>query len=590
MKHVIARAIVCSMLLTLTSCFIPKYRPADTGVVLPPDFNGAASPDSSAQLRVDEFYSDPVLTGLVCQAMATNRELRFLELDIQIARAEILSRRGAYLPFVGFRGAAGVEKPSLFTPQGAAEDQLLTPGGANFSDPLGDFLLGFNIFWQVDIWRELRNARDAAIQRYFAAIEKRNDFVTRLVADIAKNYYELMALDQRLLNLNRIIQFQQASLEIAEREFKAGRVSDLAVRRFEAEIRKNQSERLIVSQDIIETENQINNLAGRMPQGIPRDSAGFFDLTIHALSVGVPAQLLLYRPDIRQAERELVASGLDVKVARAHFFPRLDLSAGIGYRAFNPKYLFTPESFIANVAADLTAPLINKAAIRADYLTANARQLQAVYDYQRVIINAVIEVVNRLSKVQNFSTSIAIKRQQLEALESAVGIANKLFFAARIEYLDVLLAQRDLLEARRVLIDTKQEQLSAIVQTYQALGGGYQVVCPPPEPPLDAVAPQQLPGDPVMPAPQQLPPGQAMPAAPLVPVPPVPAPSPASPPPAPAVLPSPPLLPAPQPPAPPRLPEAPPMPAPPEQKNALVPQQLPDALPLPTPRKELAAP
>lgn len=566
MKHVIARAVVCSMLLTLTSCFIPKYRPADTGVVLPASFNGAATPESSAQLRVDEFYSDPVLTGLVCNAMATNRELRILEQDIQIARAEILSRRGAYLPFVGFRGAAGVEKPSLFTPQGAAEDQLLTPGGANFSDPLGDFLLGFNIFWQVDIWRELRNARDAAIQRYFAAIEKRNDFVTRLVADIAENYYELMALDQRLSNLNRIIQFQQDSLEIATREYKAGRTTDLAVRRFEAEIRKNQSERLIVSQDIIETENQINNLAGRFPQGIQRDSSGFFDLTINTLNVGVPAQLLLLRPDIRQAERELVASGLDVKVARAHFFPRLDLSAGIGYRAFNPKYLFTPESFIANVAADLTAPLINKAAIRADYLTANARQLQAVYDYQRVIINAVIEVVNRLSKVQNFSSSIAIKRQQLNALEASVDIANKLFFAARIEYLDVLIAQRDLLEARRVLIDTKQEQLSAIVMTYQALGGGYQVLCPPPDPNLVAPIPQQPPVVQPMPSLMRQHDAQPLPPAPEVP---------------PGAQPPGPMLP----PAPPLPPGARPLPAPGERKDGPMPQKLPEIQPLPAPMR-----
>src|SRR4029079_9096924 len=98
--------------------------------------------------------------------------------------------------------------------------------------------------------------------------------------------------------------------------------------------------------------------------------------------VGVPAQLLLNRPDIRQAERELASAGLDVKVARAHFFPRLDIAGGIGYQAFNPKYLFNPEALVLNAAGELTAPLINKAAIRADYLAANARQLESVYNYQ----------------------------------------------------------------------------------------------------------------------------------------------------------------------------------------------------------------
>ena len=138
---------------------------------------------------------------------------------------------------------------------------------------------------------------------------------------------------------------------------------------------------------------------------------------------------------------------------------------------------------IGNVAGDLVAPLINKKAIQADYLTANARQLQAVYNYQRVILNAFTEVVNRVSKVENYSKSIEIKKQQLESLEAAVEAATKLFQNARVEYIDVLFAQRDLLDARMVLIETKSEQLSAIVNTYQALGGGaYLLPIPVPKP------------------------------------------------------------------------------------------------------------
>jgi outer membrane protein, multidrug efflux system len=117
-------------------------------------------------------------------------------------------------------------------------------------------------------------------------------------------------------------------------------------------------------------------------------------------------------------------------------------------------------------------PLINKKAIQAEYMTANAKQLQAVYNYQRVVLNAFTEVVNRISKVQNYTKSIELKRQQLDALEASVDVATKLFNATRVEYIDVLFAQRDLRDARMVLIDTKNEQLSAIVNTYQALGGG----------------------------------------------------------------------------------------------------------------------
>jgi NodT family efflux transporter outer membrane factor (OMF) lipoprotein len=494
------------MLLVLPSCQIPKLRQSDQGPGLPASFNGATSSENSAQLRVEEFYNDPILTRLVCQALVSNQELKILNEDVQIARNEILSRRGAYLPFVGFRGSAGFDKPSLFTPEGQAERQLEYFPGKNFPDPLPNILTSLNLFWQLDIWRELRNARDAAAQRYLAAVEKRNYFVTGLVADIAENYYGLMALDKRLENLDRIIELQQQSLEIARARFAAGRGTELAVQRFQAEVRKNQSEKLIVRQDIIEVENKINFLAGRFPQSVERVSAGFFELNIHTLSVGVPAELLQNRPDIRQAERELAAAGLDVKVARAHFFPRLDITAGVGYQVFNPKYLFmTPEALIANAAGELTAPLINKAAIKAEYLTANARQLESVYNYQRVILNAFTEVVNRLSMMENYRKSIEIKKQQLDALETSVDVASKLFQNARAEYIEVLFAQRDLLDARTVLIDTKRQQLSAIVKAYQALGGGYLMSCPPPDQRLDVSEPPRLPELPQIPAPREVP-------------------------------------------------------------------------------------
>jgi outer membrane protein, multidrug efflux system len=245
------------------------------------------------------------------------------------------------------------------------------------------------------------------------------------------------------------------------------------VQRFLAEVRKNQSDKLIVRQEIIEVENRINYLVGRYPEPVERLSDRFFDLNLHALSLGVPADLLQNRPDIRQAERELAAAGLDVKVAQARFYPRLMITSGVGYEAFNPRYLFlTPESLIYNVAGNLVAPLINKLAIQADYMNANARQLQALYNFQKVTLNAFTEVINRISKVQNYSTSLAIKQQQVEALEESVNIVSKLYQFARAEYIDLLFAQRDLRDARMVLIDTRKEQLSAIVNTYQALGGG----------------------------------------------------------------------------------------------------------------------
>ena len=134
---------------------------------------------------------------------------------------------------------------------------------------------------------------------------------------------------------------------------------------------------------------------------------------------------------------------------------------------------------IGDIAGGLVGPLVNRRAIRAQYLTANARQLQAIYNYQRVILEAFTQVINRMTKVENFSKSIEIKKQQLKTLESAVEFAEFLFQNARIEYIDVLFSQRDLRDARVALIDTKTEQLAAIVNTYQALGGGVWTISTP---------------------------------------------------------------------------------------------------------------
>ena len=500
----VAIAIACGILLLMPGCGIPKLFLPEPGPSLPQSFNvgnDADSLENSAQVGTAEFFNDPKLLSLIDQGLVGNQNLRILAQNIQIANNEVLARRGAYLPFVGYGAGASLEKPSLWTPLGAVDEQLLTPNGSPFGTPLPDFLLAANVSWQIDIWRQLRNARDAAVFRYFGTIEGRNYVVTRLIADIAENYYALMALDKRLENLNRTIALQEQSLEIAKARKAGARGTELAVQRFTAEVRRNYSEKLIINQEIIVTENRINFLVGRFPQPVERDSSQFFDLNVHSLSLGLPSQLLQFRPDIREAERQMAAAGLDIRVARARFFPQLFINANVGLESFNSKYLFvTPQSLIYNVAGDVAGPLLNKAAIKADYLSANGRQLQSLYNYQRVVLNAFIEVINRMSMVQNYTASIEIKKQQLVALDTSVDVASNLFQNARVEYIDVLFAQRDMRDARMVLIDTKREQLSAIVNTYQALGGG--------------LAPNVIPLPPVSDVPETTPPLEPMPPPP----------------------------------------------------------------------------
>ncbi|MBI1323343.1 hypothetical protein GC170_09170 [bacterium] len=472
-KHVLARAIACGLLvISLPACGIPQRRMAEPGPPIPETFNGVTSTENSSQLGIVEFYQDPQLLNLIQFGLENNRELKILNEEVQIASNDILSRSGAYLPFMTAGPYAGLFRVSNRSIEGAAirDDEFLP--GKYFSNPYGNYLIGTNLVWKLDIYRQLRNARDAAAQRYVAAIERRNFFVTKMVADISSNYFRLMALDKRIENLDQIITFMEQSLKVARARKEAARDTELAVLRFEAEVRRNQSEKLIVYQDIVETENRINVLTYRYPRPVERNSAAFYDLYINALEVGVPAELLQNRPDIRRAERDLVAAGLSVEVARANYYPQLIIDAGVGLNAFAMSYLFMPQAVLGNVAAGFIGPLVNRRAIRAEFLASDAKQMQAIYDYQRTILEAFTDVVNRLTEVQNYSKSVALKKQQMAKLEGAVDVANQLFQFARTEYLDVLTAQRDLRDSRTALIDAKEKQLTAIVNAYQALGGG----------------------------------------------------------------------------------------------------------------------
>ena len=214
---------------------------------------------------------------------------------------------------------------------------------------------------------------------------------------------------------------------------------------------------------------------GRFPQPVARNSQNFDSLVPTTIYAGIPSQLLENRPDVKQAELNLAAAKLDVKATKANFYPSLGITAGVGYQAFNPSYLIkTPESLIYSIAGDLTAPLINRNAIKAMYFNANARQIQAVYDYERTILNAYIEVANQVSKISNLEKSYSLKSEQVQALTQSVTISNNLFKSARADYMEVLLTQRDALESRFELVETKMQQMNAMVNIYRALGGGWK--------------------------------------------------------------------------------------------------------------------
>jgi outer membrane protein TolC len=264
-------------------------------------------------------------------------------------------------------------------------------------------------------------------------------------------------------------------LGIMRQQKEAARVTELAVRRFEAEVLRSQSRISFVQQQVTATEYRINQLVGRFPQPVQRSTPEFLSFGPPPIAAGVPAQLLANRPDIRMAELNLQAARIDVKVAKANFYPSLVIDGNLGYEAFNIAHLLrTPESLAMGLAGRLAAPLINRNGLVATYNTANAHQIQRLYEYEQSLVVAYTEVATQLANIGNLQQAYDKKFQQVQALADGIGISQSLFRNARADYNEVLLTQREYLEARVDLVELKMLQLQAIVNTYRALGGGWQ--------------------------------------------------------------------------------------------------------------------
>lgn len=441
---------------------------------MPQAYSDSKDSTNSAQIKWKDFFTDKNLVSLIDTALKNNLDLLMTLQDIEIARNDVRLRKGMLFPAV--EGGIGLsqEKVGRYTSQGAGDASADILPGKLVPDPLNDYLLGLHASWEVDIWKKLRNSKKAAFTRYLASVEGKNFVVTNLVSEIANSYYELLSLDNQLDIIRETIQLQNNALEIVKVQKQASVVTELAVKKFEAEVLNSQSLEFDVLQKIKENENEINFLLGRFPQTIVRDKSSFTTQMPAPIKVGIPSQLLKNRPDIKQAELELFATRCDVKSAQAEFYPSFNISGSLGFQAFNPAYLFTaPESIIYSLIGDLTAPLINRSAIKAEFNKAKAEQLIAMYDYQKTILEGYVEVSNELSNINNLEQFYNLKNKEVEALTISIDISNDLFKSAKADYLEVLMTQRDALESKLELIEAKKRQFNAVTNIYQALGGGW---------------------------------------------------------------------------------------------------------------------
>ena len=461
--------------LTLWGCSVPKIVFKETDNKVPENyFANATDSFDIAKINWRNYFADDNLNALIDSALLHNQELNIVLQEIEISKSEVLEKKGEYRPFVDLGLGVGTEKTPRFTRNGSVEHNLEIEDGKAFPEPLNDFQIGASASWEVDIWRKLRNAKDAAQLRYLAQSEGKNFLVTQLIAEIAESYYELEGLDNLLQIINRNVNIQSEAYEKVKSLKEYAKTNQLVVNRFQAQLLNTQNQQYAILQKITELENKLAFLTGTYSNGIKRNLADFMKLSLDSLQAGIPAQLLINRPDIRKAELEMAASKLDVKAARANFFPKLDLTAGVGFQAFNPKFLFNPESLLLNAAGDLMAPLINRAAIKARYNQASATQIQSVYAYEQTLLQAYTNIINQLEKLENYSSSLTVKANEVNVLEESASIANDLFQYAKADYVEVLLTQEEVLDAEMELVETKLKQVNSKVQLYRALGGGWQ--------------------------------------------------------------------------------------------------------------------
>lgn len=469
-----SRAALAGLCCLSLSCApaLTQNKPRQPQRAVPASYNPSAAAPAAASVaytKWQELFAEPELKALIEAALQRNQELNIRWQEVIIAQNEVMASEGEYLPKVAVGVGAGVDKVGKYTSQGVSDEAHELPA------VLQNYKLGVSASWEVDIWKKLRNAAKAAALRYLSSVEGRNFAVTKLIAEIASSYYELLALDCQLEVLKQNIALQESGLEVVRLQKQAAKVTELAVQRFEAEVLKNQSRQYDLQQRIVEAENRINFLVGRFPQPIARSAQRFHEPLPNVISAGIPSELLENRPDVKQAELRLSAAKLDVEVAKARFYPALSIDAGVGYQAFNVKHLVaTPESLLFNLAGNLTAPLLNRQAIKADYYSANAVQIQAVLNYEQTVLQAFTEVANQLSMIDNLDKSYQLAAQQVDRLTRSIDVSNVLFQSARADYLEVLTTRRDALESQMELIETKLRQMHALVNVYQALGGGWR--------------------------------------------------------------------------------------------------------------------
>jgi len=461
--------LIFSVLSACKSIQLPQEKPL---IKMPETFIDSYDTTIVDKVKWANFFTDEKLKVLIREGLDRNIDLQNAFQNIEIAKANQLRAKGISLPSVNAGTSAAIYKYGDYTQEWAGNRTTeMTPGGSMFSRQLPNFYFGFMANWEVDIYGKLKDQNKAAQARFFSTLEGKNWVQTNLISSIANAYFELVALDNQLDIINLNIAIQENSLEIVRQLKETGRSNALAVNQFEGQILNSKANAKQINQTIVEYESIINLLLARYPQSIVRDKNSLTDSIQIIYKSGMSSQLLQNRPDIKMAEMELLAARIDTKVAKKAFYPTLNINAGVGFNGFSIPLLFTLPSVAYNILGGISAPVFNRKVLLYEFKTASALQLIALNNYQQALINAFTEVYNEFKNLQNLNESAELKQKEVITLDKVIQNSDLLFQANRTNYIEILIGQQNLLNAKLDLLNLRKKQRLNAINLYKAFGG-----------------------------------------------------------------------------------------------------------------------
>jgi NodT family efflux transporter outer membrane factor (OMF) lipoprotein len=448
-------AALAAALLASGCSMIPRYeRPA---APVPQEFPypAATAGPRAADIAWESFFSDPHLRGLITSALGNNRDLRIAVLNIAQARAQYDIRNADRLPTV----AGGLN---------ASRAPNTSGNEANtFSATLGISS------WELDFFGRIASLSQAALAQYLATEEGRKAAQISLVASVANTWLNLAA-DEELLALTReTLNTREESLRLTRLRFENGATSEIDFRLAQS---LTESARATLAQVQRQRALDLNTLALLTGEAVaPAFEAGVTTASVRLPDVpaGVPSDVLVQRPDVRQAEQQLIAANANIGAARAAFFPRISLTAGIGTASSSLTGLFNGGSWGYTVAPSLLAPIFDAGRNRASLAVAEVSRDIAVAQYERAIQQAFRDVADALAGRATYGDQVAALALVVEAEAVRFRLARLRYENGVSSYLDLLDAQRSLFTAQQALVQARLQRLQNQVQLYRSLGGGW---------------------------------------------------------------------------------------------------------------------